>query len=100
MALGCHGQQPLSSLAFGREWHILPKLFFFKGFATRKDAALSFGSAVTAIEDIVIAAIAAVPKPGVSNAELPTVVISKVRKEGWIIGIVSGPIGHDWQKHA
>jgi len=100
MALGCHGPQPLSSLAFGREWHTLPKLFFFKGFARRKDAGLSSGSAVTAIGDIVIAASAAVPKPAVSSAELPTVVISKVRKEDWIIGIVSGPIGNGWQELA
>ena len=100
MALGCHGWQPLSSLAFRRGWHTLPKLFFFKGFATQKDAGLSSGSAVTAIEDIVIAATVAVPKPGVSSGELPTVVISKVRKEDWIIGIASGPIGNGWQEPA
>ena len=100
MALGCHGPQPLSSLAFGRGWHTLPKLFFFKGFATRKDAGLPFGSAVTAIGDIAIAATVAVPKPAVSSAELPTVVISKVRKEDWIIGIASGTIENGWQEPA
>jgi hypothetical protein len=75
-------------------------LFFFRGFATRKDAGLSFGSAVTATEDIAIAATAAAPKPGESNGELPTVVINKVRKEDWIIGIVSEPIGGGWQEPA
>ena len=100
MVLGCHGSHPLSSLAFGRGWHTLPKLFFFKGFATQKDAGLSSGSAVTAIEDIVIAATVAVGKPGVSSGELPTVVISRVRKEDWIIGIVNELIGNGWQEPA
>jgi len=75
-------------------------LFFFKGFAAQKDAGLFSGSAVTAIGDIVIAATAAVAKPAVSNGELPTVVISKVWKEDWIIEIASGPIGNGWQEPA
>lgn len=100
MGLGCHGPQPLSSLAFRRGWHTLPKLFFCRGFATQEDAGLFSGSAVTATEDIVIAAIAVVPKPGVSSGELPTAVINKVRKEDSIIGIVSGLIGNGWHEPA
>jgi hypothetical protein len=75
-------------------------LFFFRGFATRKDVVLSFGSAAVATEDIDIAATAAAAKHGVSNAELPIVVISKVPKEGSIIGIVSGRIGSGGHKPA
>jgi hypothetical protein len=75
-------------------------LFLFRGFATQKDAGFFFGSAVAVIVDIATAATAAVPKPVVSSAELPTVVISKVRKEGSIIEIVSEPIGNGWHKPA
>ena len=100
MALGCHGLQPLSSLAFRRGWHTLGKLFFFRGFATQKDAGPFSGSAGAAIEDIDIAATVAAPKRGVSNVELPTAVISKVLKECSIIGIVSEPIGNGWHNPA
>jgi hypothetical protein len=75
-------------------------LFFFRGFATQKDAGLFFLSSVAATEDIGIAASAAAGKPGESNGALPTVVTSKVPKEGSIIGIVSERIGNGWQEPA
>ena len=100
MAIGCHDRQPLSSLAFGRAWHILPKLFSVKGFVTRKDAALCFGSAAAAIGDTVIAVIVADKKHAGNNGAQLIFDINGLPKEGLIIETVSGPIADGRRKNA
>ena len=91
MALGCHDQQLMSSLAFERGWHIQAKLFCDRGLAGLIVAARPSGSAAPATEDSSIAATAAVPKDVVSSGALPTSVTSGAWKEGSIIGTVSVP---------
>jgi hypothetical protein len=66
-------------------------LFFVKDFATQTDAAPSFGSAVPVIRDSATVASAAVPRHVVNSDVKPIADTSKVRKENWIIEIVSGP---------
>ncbi len=89
MALSCHDRPLMSSLAFGREWHIQMKLFCVRGFAGPKTAAFLSGSAVPATGDSSIAATGAAPKGAVSSDVPQTSVISGVWKEGSITGTAS-----------
>ncbi len=84
----------MSSLAFGREWHIQAKLFCVRGFAGLKAVALSFGSAATVTGDSSIAATTAGPK-GVGSSGAPRISdISGVLKEGLITETVREPTGN------
>jgi hypothetical protein len=94
MALSCHDQRPMSSLAFGREWNTQAKLFFVRGFAGLKVVALSFGSAATVIGDSSIAVIPVVAKDADSSDVLQTFATSRVLKEGSIIETVNEPTGN------
>jgi hypothetical protein len=98
--LGCHDPQPMSSLAFGREWKIRGKLSCVRGFAVVKTAAFLSIFAAAATAAISIAAIPAVCGSAASSAAPQTSVIRKVSKEDLIIGTVSSPIVSDWPRHA
>jgi len=96
MALSCHDRQLMSSLAFGREWHIQAKLFYVRGFAVLIVAAFLSGSAAPATGDSSIAATAAAPRGAVSSDAPQTCVISGALKENSITVIVREPTGNGW----
>ena len=96
MALSCHDVWPMSSLAFGREWHTQAKLFCVRDFAGHKVAEVLSGSAATVIAAISIAAISAAPKDAASSVVLQTCVISKASKEDSITGTASRHTGSGW----
>ena len=93
MAKGCHDRQLVSSLAFGRGWNRHRMLLCVRDFAAQKDAAFcsAFAAAVTAGSST--AAIGAGSRRAGNNAAPQTFVISRARKEGWIIEIASAPTG-------
>lgn len=92
VTLGCHERWLLSSLAFGRGWSLLLKLFCVRDFAAQANAALSSGSASVVIVGSSTAVIAVARRPAVSNGGPPTAAISKAPKGGLIIETVSEPI--------
>ena len=71
-------------------WRFSKKWFSGSGFAAVSGARRCSGFVRTATEDSAIAAPSAAPTPGGSNAVLPTVATSAVRKGGWTIGTGNG----------
>ncbi len=92
MTLGCHDQRLLSSLAFGRGWHLQLKLFCVRDFAARAVAVQFSGSAGIVIVGSSTAAIAVARRPAASNGGLPTSAIREAPRDGLIIETVSEPI--------
>jgi len=89
-AIGCHDRQPVSSLAFGRGWNG-HRMFCVRDSAAQEDAAFcsAFAAAVTAASSTAV--IGAGSRRAGNNAALQTFVISRARKEGWIIAIANAP---------
>jgi len=76
MVLGCHDRQPLSSLAFGREWKLQLPPFYVSDSAARGVAAPYSGSVGVVIVASSIAVTVAASRHAVSNDVLPTSDIS------------------------
>ena len=92
LVLPWHEPLPLSKAVYAHGWRFIEKLFFGLGFAATPTAGRCSGFARAATAGSVIAVWSAAVMRGAGNVAPPIDVISRARKDGWIIVIASAPI--------